>query len=304
MKSRLSNRSLATRLLAVTALAGLLAAVYILAIRPSQLRWGATPEEVTRATPGDELVPSPTFCATRAITIRGTPRDIWPWLIQMGYRRAGFYGYDLIENIGSERGIRSADSILPEFQHPTTGDVLPISAVASMAFDSIQANSYLVWRGTAIIPSDGSLVWALYPTDANHTRLVSRVRLHYHWTDWRLLALDLFTEFGDHVAVPRILLGIKDRVEGQTPQPIAEEAIEIAVWLLSLAEFAAAIVFVFRCNRWGYAWLLGLAAGLLLLFALYAHEQVWMSAAISTFIFAGMLLLSLLSPSKANDHEF
>ena len=65
--------------------------------------------------PGDDLVANPTFVATRAITIRGRPEDIWPWIAQMGFDRAGYYGYDLIENIGSKTGIRSAESIVPEF---------------------------------------------------------------------------------------------------------------------------------------------------------------------------------------------
>ena len=46
--------------------------------------------------PGDDLVSSPTFCATRAITIHARPEDVWPWLVQMGYNRAGSYSYDLI----------------------------------------------------------------------------------------------------------------------------------------------------------------------------------------------------------------
>src|SRR5271157_3348625 len=149
MKHRFPGISLAKRLLAIIALPGLLIAIYLFEIRPSQLQWGATAAEVARPMPGDGLVESPSFCATRAITIQGKPEEIWPWLVQIGYGRAGFYGYDLIENIGSRTGIRSAESILPELQHPKTGDVLPISAVASLVFGSIQPNSYLIWRGDA-----------------------------------------------------------------------------------------------------------------------------------------------------------
>jgi len=216
------------------ALLVLLDAIYLLAIRPSQLRWGATADEVARSMPGDDLVSSPTFCATRGISIQGRPEDIWPWLAQMGYGRAGFYGYDLIENVGSRTGIRSAVSILPELQHPKTGDVLPISAAASLVFDSIQPGSHLIWRADAT-PPDASFIWALYPVDESHTRLISRIRLRYHWADQRLL-LDLFTEFADHVAVPKILLGIKGRVEGRPRQPLAREAMEIMVWVLGLPE--------------------------------------------------------------------
>jgi hypothetical protein len=278
------------RLIAVVALLGLLFATYLLAIRPSHLRWGATAEEVAHSMPGDDLVPNPSFCATRAITIKGRPEEIWPWLVQIGYGRAGFYGYDLIENFGSKTGIRSAVTILPQLQHPIPGDELPISAVASLVFDSIQLDRYLVWRG-APTPSDGSFVWALYPVDENHTRLISRIRLRYHWTD-RRLALDLFTEFFDHVAVPKVLLGVKGRVEGKKPQPLLEEGAEIVVWILALSEFAAAIMLMFRWRQWWRAWLLALAAGIVLLFTLYAHAPVWIGAALVSAIFGMLLLLS------------
>jgi hypothetical protein len=290
MNPRLPVRSIAMRLFALMALPVLLVAIYLLAIRPSQLHWGATSEETARSMSGDDLVSSPSFCATRGVTIHGRPEDIWPWLAQMGYGRAGFYGYDLIENLGSRTGIRSAVSILPELQHPKTGDVLPISAVASVVFDTIEPGSYLIWRGGPA-PSNGSFVWALYPVDESHTRLISRIRLRYHWTDRRIL-LDLFTEFADHVAVPKILLGIKGRVEGRPTQPLAEEAMEIMVWVLGLAEFATAAVLIFRWRRWRRAWSLGLAAGLLLLFALYAHAPMWIGAVLGCGIVGGMLLLS------------
>lgn len=63
--------------------------LYFLFIRPWHLRWGATDEEVGRPMPGDDQVSHPMLEATRAITIRGSATEIWPWLIQMGYRRAG-----------------------------------------------------------------------------------------------------------------------------------------------------------------------------------------------------------------------
>ena len=288
MNSVVWIRSGAIRLLAVIGLTALLFAVYFFAIRPSQLRWGATAEEVARAMPGDELVPVQSFRATRGIAIQGKPQDIWPWLAQMGYNRAGFYGYDLIENIGASTGIRSADTILPGLQHPKPGDVLPISAAASMYFGLIEPDRYLIWRGAAT-PADGCFTWALYPIDENHTRLISRIRLHYHWTSSRLLLLDLFTEFADHVAVPRLLRGIKERVEGRPPESLLAEAAEIAVWLLAMTEFAIALVLVFRWRRWGRAWWMGLAAGLSLQFALYAHLPAVVGAAPVCALAAWML---------------
>ncbi len=158
------------RLAAVLSLASVLGAIYLLVIRPNQLRWGATDEEVARPMPQDGLVPHPAFDATRAITIHGRPQDIWPWLVQMGYGRAGFYGYDFIENPGSERGIRSARTILPDLQHPRTGDIFTMSPAASLTYGSIDPNHSLVWSGAP----DGVFIWSLVPVDASHTRLISR----------------------------------------------------------------------------------------------------------------------------------
>ena len=69
---------------------------YAAIVRPRIRRWGATDEEMTKILPGDEL-PSPTGyrpVSTRAITIDAPPDDVWPWLVQMGSGRAGFYTHE------------------------------------------------------------------------------------------------------------------------------------------------------------------------------------------------------------------
>lgn len=278
------------RLFSVFALLVILITLYLFLIRPSQLHWGATAQEVDRAMPGDDLVANPTFVATRAITIRGRPEDIWPWIVQMGYHRAGYYGYDLIENLGSKTGVRSAPSIVPELQHPKAGDVLPISSVAHLTFGAIQPDQYLIWQSEAQ-PHDGAFTWALYPVDQNYTRLVSRIRLRYHWAS-SALALDLFTEFADHVAVPRILTGVRNRVEGRGSNSLAAEGAEIAVWVLALVEMAIAMVLVFRWRQWWRPWRVTLGAGCLLMFVLYAHAPMWIGAVLGCGIATLMFRLS------------
>jgi hypothetical protein len=69
------------------------------ALRRGQLRWGATDTEVERHFAGDELVPSPDFMATRAMTIRARVDEVWPWIVQLGQGRGGFYSYDGWENL-------------------------------------------------------------------------------------------------------------------------------------------------------------------------------------------------------------
>jgi hypothetical protein len=64
---------------------------------------------VSRSQPGDELVTRPSFNATRAITIAAPPEEIWPWLIQVGLTRAGWYSYNILDNLGHP----SARHIIP-----------------------------------------------------------------------------------------------------------------------------------------------------------------------------------------------
>lgn len=86
-------------------------------VRRWHLHWGATDEEVRSAMPGDGLITRPRFTATRAISVRACAADVWPWIVQMGYRRAGFYTYALLDNAGHD----SADTILPQYQDACCG---------------------------------------------------------------------------------------------------------------------------------------------------------------------------------------
>lgn len=264
------------RAAAVLMLFALFGSNYVLILRPAQLHWGATAEEIARAMPEDGRVAHPAFNATRAITIRGTPQQIWPWLVQMGFGRAGFYGYDLIENPGSGTGVHSARNILPQFQHPQTGDLEPISVAASLMFGTIEPDSVMVWRSRDV-PCDGVFIWQLVPIDSQRTRLVSRIRWSYA-PGVLFKALGIFTEFADHVAVRKILEGIRDRVEGRSPEPLGVEALVIAGWFLGFLELCVATIAILFSRRWKIAWLIALGAGALLQFMLYSGAPVWICA--------------------------
>jgi hypothetical protein len=71
-------RKIFVRILSVIVLFTLVISTYLLLARPHQLSWGATKEEINRPMPGDKLDTQPTFLSTRAITIKGTPHEIWP----------------------------------------------------------------------------------------------------------------------------------------------------------------------------------------------------------------------------------
>ncbi len=112
-----------TRRLVLAMAGSILVALYHWVIGPWQRRWGATDDEIADTLPGDELVAEPREQCTRAITIRARPEEIWPWVIQLGADRGGFYSYDWLENLFG-LGIHSADRIVPEWQEREVGDLV------------------------------------------------------------------------------------------------------------------------------------------------------------------------------------
>jgi hypothetical protein len=97
-----------------------LAGGYLAVVRPRLLCWGATDDEVRGQFPGAEIIPGGTRSATMAVTIDAPPSRVWPWLVQMGADRAGWYSWDRLDNFGH----RSADRIHPEWQAISLGDRL------------------------------------------------------------------------------------------------------------------------------------------------------------------------------------
>ena len=90
-------------------------------LRPRLLAWGATCDEVVRPLPGDDLVANPLYVTTRALTLKAPAADVWPWLVQLGQNRGGFYTYDALENLMG-LDIHSAEAIHPEWQDLAVGE--------------------------------------------------------------------------------------------------------------------------------------------------------------------------------------
>ena len=163
-------------------------------------RWGATDAEVAAAMPGDELVPgSQTFC-TRAITIDAPPESVWPWLVQVGFGKTGFYSNDLLDNLAHP----SASRILEEFQDPKVGDWVPmvskVTDTTAFKIAAIRPPEEMVWA-----KPDSTWVWTL--TDiGGRTRLVTRVRILHGWhrPGDALISLVLM-EFGDFPMMRKML---------------------------------------------------------------------------------------------------
>jgi hypothetical protein len=180
--------------------------LYLAVIRPRQLRWGATDAEVARVLPGDDLVTYPSFDATRAVTVKAPPELVWPWIVQIGHRRAGWYSHDWIDNLGRP----SAGRIIPELQALEPGDRVPVSPDGRHGFTvlAVDPPTSMLWGD----PGELSWLWHLEQIEKDRTRLLTRIRIRYRWNRPAIL-FHLMVDVGDIVMMRRCLLGIKERAE-------------------------------------------------------------------------------------------
>lgn len=171
----------------VITVSGAALGAYILLVRPWQRRWGAADEEVKRTLPGDELVSNPDVILTRAITIRARPAEVWPWLVQIGQGRGGYYSYDWLESMIGLK-IENTRSINPEWQHLSVGDIIPaepggkgfkvlaIEPEKALVIGSIEANDEGVFEGFKQMFPAFTWAFVLEKVDDEQTRLISRLR--------------------------------------------------------------------------------------------------------------------------------
>lgn len=205
-RKMLSARSIVIAAGAVTAAA--------LARKP-MLRWGATDDEVRRVLPGDDEMIAADLTATRAVTIEAPPGDVWPWIVQLGQGRGGFYTYDLLENLVGAN-IHSADTIVPDWQQLEVDDEVRLAPQVALRVAQVEPNRSLVLRGAVPLgdvsaPYDFTWAFVLRAMPDGSTRLVVRERYGY-LRRWAPLVVEP-TEVISFVMSQRMLRGIKQRAE-------------------------------------------------------------------------------------------
>ncbi len=196
------------------------------ALRPRILAWGATYDEVVRPLPGDDLVANPLYVTTRAISVKAPAAAVWPWLVQLGQNRGGFYTYDVLENLMG-LDIHSADGIRPEWQGLHAGEdyvTLDPHEYMKMTIAVLEPERAFVIRsgapGEPQAPGSffkGELEWSwafvLDPVDEHTTRLIIRCRAAWADTLAARLARPVLLEPVHFVMEERMLRGIRDRAE-------------------------------------------------------------------------------------------
>ena len=213
---------------------------------------GVTDAEAFGALPGDDVIPHPMVEWTRGVTVQAAPEWIWPWLVQMGYGRAGWYTPAWVDQIlePSLFGLRtpsprSPERLLAEFQSLRVGDliadgpeyrsywrVLAVEPHRAIVYRSVRHP----WRPHPFDPSDPGAVgrveaelitggvyldctwtFALRPVGADRTRLLVRTRGNY--APWLLgLAMPAFGLYDATYGVA-MLRAIARRAEAQATTP-------------------------------------------------------------------------------------
>jgi hypothetical protein len=196
-------------------------------LRSRRVKWGATDAEVQRTLPGDDLVPCPKWQYTNAITIEAPAAKVWPWLVQIGQGRGGWYSYEWLENlVGCD--IHNTDQIIQEFQNLEVGDSVRLATeMPGYSVAIVEPGCIIVLYTDSRIgptpfpagtkPGDYlASTWGFFldETDDNGTRFISRFRSDYNpRMKNRLLYGPCLVEPISTMMQRKMLLGIKRRAE-------------------------------------------------------------------------------------------
>jgi hypothetical protein len=190
----------------------------VLALRPWNVQWGTTAEERAGILPGDDFVPVAHYRIDHGITINAPTEAVWPWLIQIGQDRGGFYSYTKLENaIGAQ--ITNANRIIPEWQNRRVGELLPTvpeNYLGGIFGSRLGCRVLKVVPGQALV-LEGWGAFVVLPTSDNKTRMLIRTRgegtpsfAGVLEAPFRVLVYE-----PAHLIMERgMLIGIKQRAEG------------------------------------------------------------------------------------------
>ncbi|MDH4261829.1 MAG: SRPBCC family protein [Spirochaetia bacterium] len=199
-------------------------AICLSVCRQSLLHWGATPDEIISTMPGDELLPDSAMTSTRSIEIQTSSEKVWPWLVQIGQGRGGFYSYDWLESMFG-LDIQNADKIVPELQKLKRGDLIPFSKSGGINVIEIKPEQLLVLAGTFFAPEGtkgyaaretmvgGTWVFMLEKTGEHKSRLVVRSRVAKFEPVWISKIFMRLLEPAHFIMERKMLMEIKKRAE-------------------------------------------------------------------------------------------
>jgi hypothetical protein len=210
-----------------------------------QATWGIDPLEQEATLPGDDLVPDATAVETRGVDVAAPREAVWPWLVQMGYGRGGWYSIDQLDMAG-----RSAETIVPELQGLAVGDVMPTHPGGGFEVRALEpGRSLVLFTDTALVQAQSeaaaarreagetdavvppglaasgavlsatppsfaaSWTFALEPLPDGGTRLIERFRARFDDVSPASALVLPWIGFGVVVMMHRQMIGIRRRAE-------------------------------------------------------------------------------------------
>lgn len=173
-------------------------------------RVAATPQEVARPLAGDDVVPEAAAVMDRGFTVSGHPDQVWPWIVQLGKRRAGWYLPRSVERLvpPRRRALRHLD---PRWQRLSVGEVIPDYGGRDETFEVVLVDPpvTLVYRSRR---GRTEVSWAivLTPLDGGaRTRVHLRLRLGPVRHPW---LVDTAGELVDRLTVAGLAAGLEERL--------------------------------------------------------------------------------------------
>ncbi len=219
-----------------------------------RVSWGATAAEQTMPLPGDDLVPSAVMQITHAVTIDAPPRQVWPWLVQTGQGRAGFYsdskfwdrcvdwyyrrlsgGRDGKAAVGYH--VAADDRIVAAWQNPQVGDIIADGPPGTAYYVVRQAEpgrSFVLFTDTHLryllparlrdnprlgVSGEISDSFLLTEPEPGTTRLIRRMRLGCGPWPFRAYAVPVVLIWGEAITARNLLRGVKRRAETPRSEP-------------------------------------------------------------------------------------
>ena len=198
-------------------------------------RYGSTCAERRLALPGDDIVADPKVVTDHAITIDAPPADVWPWLVQVGWGRGGWYTPRWVDSLLFPANGPSAETIIPEFQRIGVGTFIPDGpphVECGLYVEHVQRDRALVLHSNSHLPRrwrrratlDWSWAFVLTPVDGG-----TRTRFHFRsrWTTgpwWFTLGGWLAIVPADFYMSRGMLRGVRERAErtaGRRPTSLA-----------------------------------------------------------------------------------
>ena len=190
---------------------------------PYSRTWGSTRDEILLALPGDAADRDLAFEVQHAVTIDVPPSRVWPWLVQLGQDRAGFYSYDWLER-GFGVDIRNVKEIRPEWQSRRAGDRIPATQPGYLAGLFGERPGWIV---TAVEPGhvlvlEGWGAFVLLPAADGKTRFIIRSTISHEDMPVWVSIVNLFAfEMPHFIMERRMMLTIKSLAEERPMRRVA-----------------------------------------------------------------------------------